>query len=454
MNNKILLTAIIAAFAATGCQKQDDAAAQPPAAVPGPAGAPGPAGPQGAPGPAGPAASSGTNYMPPPAPTPGPVQTASADPSQYATSDYVDEAPLPPSDVGVNVTSYPNLVPVPGYPVYYAPSVNSNYFFYDGMYWVYNNDSWYASSWYNGPWNIVGAMAVPLFVLRVPVQYYRSPPSYFSSYQRNQPPQWGQHWGNAWASRRSGWDNWDHKSPPPAPLPVYQKQYSGNRYPVIQQQITINNQNYHYQPKDTAVAHVQEAHVQGAQHPPAAQQHGLPEERREPGQRPGTPPGATQRPGEPPQRPGEPPQRPGAAPQQQHEAPGHPAPAVVTNPGAHPGEEKRTEPPRPPTAMKPQENRPPENREAPGREAPKAMTPQPPKAMTPQPKEAPREAPKPAPQQHEAPKPAPVQHEAPKPPPPQQHEAPRPAPPPQQHEAPKPPPHEAPKEEKKPEEKH
>jgi hypothetical protein len=26
---------------------------------------------------------------------------------------------------------------VPGLPVYYAPSVNSNFFFYDGMYWVY-----------------------------------------------------------------------------------------------------------------------------------------------------------------------------------------------------------------------------------------------------------------------------------------------------------------------------
>ena len=44
---------------------------------------------------------------------------------------------------------------MPGYPVYYAPRINSNYFFYDGMYWVYQRDNWYASSWYNGPWGLV-----------------------------------------------------------------------------------------------------------------------------------------------------------------------------------------------------------------------------------------------------------------------------------------------------------
>ena len=38
--------------------------------------------------------------------------------------------------VGINVPAYPQLVPVPGYPVYYAPTLNANYFFYDGMYWL------------------------------------------------------------------------------------------------------------------------------------------------------------------------------------------------------------------------------------------------------------------------------------------------------------------------------
>jgi hypothetical protein len=54
--------------------------------------------------------------------------------------------------IGINVPIYPRLVVVPGYPVYYAPQLDSNYFFYDGLYWVFQDDNWYQSSWYNGPW--------------------------------------------------------------------------------------------------------------------------------------------------------------------------------------------------------------------------------------------------------------------------------------------------------------
>ena len=72
---------------------------------------------------------------------------------------------LPGVSIGINLPVYPELVPVPGYPVYYAPQVNSNYFFYDGVYWVYEQDNWYTSSWYNGPWQLVAPEVVPLFVL-------------------------------------------------------------------------------------------------------------------------------------------------------------------------------------------------------------------------------------------------------------------------------------------------
>ena len=68
---------------------------------------------------------------------------------------------LPGVSIGINLPAYPDLVPVPGYPVYYAPRLNSNFFFYDGMYWVYQNDDWYASSWYNGPWGRVGPEVLP-----------------------------------------------------------------------------------------------------------------------------------------------------------------------------------------------------------------------------------------------------------------------------------------------------
>jgi hypothetical protein len=173
---------------------------------------------------------------------------------------------LPGVSIGFNLPVYPQLVLVPGYPVYYAPQVNSNYFFYDGVYWLYQGDNWYASSWYNGPWQLVVPEAVPLFVLRIPVRYYRRPPPYFHGWRSDAPPHWGEHWGNAWEQGRSGWDTWNRSSvPPPAPLPVYQRQYSGNRYPAVEQQQVLQGQNYRYQPRDAVVQqHYQAPQVQSA----------------------------------------------------------------------------------------------------------------------------------------------------------------------------------------------
>jgi hypothetical protein len=160
----------------------------------------------------------------------------------------------PGVSIGINLPLYPDLVPVPGYPVYYAPRLESNYFFYDGMYWVYQEDNWYASSWYNGPWGLVGPEYVPVYVLRIPVRYYRRPPVYFRGWQSDAPPRWHEHWGNQWAQRRSGWDRWDrHAVPARPPLPVYQRKYSGDRYPRAEQQQEIQRQNYRYQPRDPIV---------------------------------------------------------------------------------------------------------------------------------------------------------------------------------------------------------
>ncbi|MCK9381825.1 MAG: hypothetical protein M0P95_12290 [Sulfuritalea sp.] len=156
--------------------------------------------------------------------------------------------------IGINLPVYPTLVQVPGYPVYYAPRLDSNFFFYDGMYWVYEGDNWYASSWYNGPWGLVGPEFVPLFVLRIPVRYYRNPPMYFRGWRSDAPPRWGDHWGNEWQQHRSGWDRWQRSSVPAiAPLPVYQRQYSGDRYPRVEQQHELNSRNYRYQPRDAVV---------------------------------------------------------------------------------------------------------------------------------------------------------------------------------------------------------
>jgi len=161
---------------------------------------------------------------------------------------------LPHVSIGINLPVYPEFVPVRGYPVYYAPGVNSNYFFYDGMYWVYQDDYWYSSSWYNGPWGAVAPEFVPEFILRVPVSYYRRPPPYFRGWRPDAAPRWGDHYGHEWAQRRNGWDRWDrNRVPAAAPLPVYQRRYSGDRYPHEQQQHELHSQNYRYQPRDPVV---------------------------------------------------------------------------------------------------------------------------------------------------------------------------------------------------------
>lgn len=153
--------------------------------------------------------------------------------------------------IGITLSSYPRLARVPGYPVYYASGLHANYFFYDGWYWVYLDDNWYVSSWYNGPWELVAPDTVPLYVLRIPVRYYRAPPPYFAGWQRDAPPRWHDHWGNQWAQQHRGWDRWDRRVvPAPAPLPSYQRRYSGNNYPRAEQGQQLANRNYRYRPRD------------------------------------------------------------------------------------------------------------------------------------------------------------------------------------------------------------
>lgn len=176
---------------------------------------------------------------------------------------------FPGVNIGINVPVYPRLVLVPGYPVYYDPRANSNYFFYDGMYWVYQEDNWYASSWYNGPWQLTEPEYVPLFVLRVPVRYYRQPPVYFRGWRADAPPRWGAHWGRDWEQRRRGWDRWDRRATPSAaPLPAYQRQFSGARYPsAVQRQESIRSENYRYRPREAVTRqHWEQRRKQGNVH--------------------------------------------------------------------------------------------------------------------------------------------------------------------------------------------
>jgi len=177
---------------------------------------------------------------------------------------------VPGVSIGINLPVYPQLVRVPDYPVYYAPGLDSNFFFYDGMYWVYQSDNWYTSDWYNGPWGLVEPEYVPVFVLRIPVRYYRSPPVYFGGWRPDAPPRWGERWGNDWERRHGNWDRWDRASAPPiAPLPVYQRQYTGERYPRVEQQQALRTQNYRYQPREpVARQHFQAPAARGEPTPP------------------------------------------------------------------------------------------------------------------------------------------------------------------------------------------
>jgi len=174
-------------------------------------------------------------------------------------------------NIGISVPVYPNLVVVPGYPVYYAPQMDSNYFFYDGLYWVFQEGNWYESSWYNGPWWFVDPEDVPLFVLRIPVRYYRAPPSFFFGWSSASPPRWGDHWGHDWDQRRNGWDRWDQRTVyAPAPLPSYQRQYTGAHYPQqVDQQHELQKKSYRYEPRDPVVK--QEYQKQEVQRSPARQ---------------------------------------------------------------------------------------------------------------------------------------------------------------------------------------
>ena len=175
-----------------------------------------------------------------------------------ATAQVSVQLGWPGVHIGINLPVYPELVPVPGYPVYYAPRLPSNYFFYDGYYWVYYGDDWYMSSWYNGPWMLVEPDYVPIYVLRVPVRYYRQPPPYFRSWHADAPPRWGDRWGDVWEREHHGWDRWNHRNaPPPAPLPRYQRDYRGDRYPQqIEQQRELHDQHYRYRSVDPDVRRI------------------------------------------------------------------------------------------------------------------------------------------------------------------------------------------------------
>jgi hypothetical protein len=97
--------------------------------------------------------------------------------------------PAPAVPLGINLPAPPALAVVPGFPVYYAPTLPYNYFMYANVYYVFLNNQWYYAPTYNGPWVRIAVAQVPPPILAVPVEYYRAPPAHWT---RPGPPPWAE----------------------------------------------------------------------------------------------------------------------------------------------------------------------------------------------------------------------------------------------------------------------
>ena len=174
-------------------------------------------------------------------------------------------------DIDVDLPQYPEMVPVEDSPVYYAPGVDSNYFFYDGLYWDYYNDGWYSSPWYNGPWSYVDPIYVPTYILWVPIRYYRKPAHYWRGWNVHRPPRWGERWGRDWHVRHNQvFAGRDRPRYGRAPLPDYQRSYNRSNYPrAPQQQSQLHTERYAYRPQERTVQ--QQSHHRGIGAAPAPQ---------------------------------------------------------------------------------------------------------------------------------------------------------------------------------------
>lgn len=122
------------------------------------------------------------------------------------------------------------------------------------------------------------------------MRYYRAPPPRFRAWPREAPPRWGEYWGPAWERQHPDWNRRIQGSvPAPAPLPDYQRSYSGDLYPGPEAQRRLQDQHYRYEPRDPSW-----------RPPAAAPPHQPPLEGRGHGNRPETRPEREPRPQPPP----------------------------------------------------------------------------------------------------------------------------------------------------------
>ncbi len=98
---------------------------------------------------------------------------------------------VPPPPPAIVLPAPPPLIVVPGTPVYYAPSLNINFFAYGGRYYRHHNGAWFMASSYAGPWGFITVDRVPRPVLAVPATYYKVPPGHMKRGEGR--PPWAGH---------------------------------------------------------------------------------------------------------------------------------------------------------------------------------------------------------------------------------------------------------------------
>ena len=98
-------------------------------------------------------------------------------------------------NLGIFVGDPPAMVSIPGTPVYHAPSVPHNYFYYRWQYYLFHQGAWFVAANCNGPWTVIALDHVPKPILAVPVTYYKVPQGHWK--KSVGPPPWAAAKGHA-----------------------------------------------------------------------------------------------------------------------------------------------------------------------------------------------------------------------------------------------------------------
>jgi hypothetical protein len=79
----------------------------------------------------------------------------------------------------------PQVVLVPGTPVFTAPNVEFNVFLFGGKYYSHHNDVWYVTPRPGAKWERVAVATVPVEVRGVPVKYYKVKPKHAKAWKHD-----------------------------------------------------------------------------------------------------------------------------------------------------------------------------------------------------------------------------------------------------------------------------